>query len=241
MPAIRPYESPALQFLLGPALRPGGLSVTQRAAELCDFSGKDRVVDLGCGLGATVDFLSRREIDASGLDCSASMLAKARSRYPSARLVRADADRLPFRSEILDGVFCECVFSLLRDPVLVLAEVHRVLVGRGRWALSDLYLQPQSHPPTPAGVSPISCLAGARLRPQMDLMLQDAGFSILAWEDHTDRLKHLAAELVFAGIPLSEFFAFPSAGLHLQMPLQDGKPAKPGFALWILQKESCRG
>ena len=44
-------------------LRPGGLALTARAAKYCSFRTGAQVADVGCGAGASVEFLYR----ASGL------------------------------------------------------------------------------------------------------------------------------------------------------------------------------
>ena len=56
----RPYESPALREAIGPALRPGGLDLTERAARYCGLAAGDLVLDVGCGIGATAAFLKDR-------------------------------------------------------------------------------------------------------------------------------------------------------------------------------------
>ena len=57
MIARRPYESETVRAVTGPAIRPGGLALTRRAAEVCGLGPGARVLDVGCGTGATVQCL----------------------------------------------------------------------------------------------------------------------------------------------------------------------------------------
>jgi ubiquinone/menaquinone biosynthesis C-methylase UbiE len=97
-----------------------------------------RVLDLGCGPGRDLAFLTELGCRVIGLDASAGMLAEARGAFPSPGLVQADMRRLPFVTRCFDGVWA-CA-SLLHLPhgvlPLALAEISRVLGGAG----SVLYL-----------------------------------------------------------------------------------------------------
>jgi len=78
------YESPALQAVTGPALRPGGLELTRRSLALCDLPAGARVVDIGCGTGVTVHYLRRHcRLRAFGLDAHPACSAGPGSGTPS--------------------------------------------------------------------------------------------------------------------------------------------------------------
>jgi demethylmenaquinone methyltransferase/2-methoxy-6-polyprenyl-1,4-benzoquinol methylase len=101
-----------------------------------------RVVDLACGTGdlcRTLDDAGYRPI---GVDFSAGMLAAARTAAP---LVRADAMRLPFADDALDGLTCGFALRNFVDLAAVLAECARVLRPGGRIALIDVS-EPTSAP-----------------------------------------------------------------------------------------------
>jgi len=149
----RPYESPAMLMMTGVTLRPGGFTLTERALDRCAFKPGDRVLDVGCGMGATVDLLTRRyHLLALGVDYSATLVSQGLAYFPDLPLLIADAERLPFSEGRMDGVFMECVLSTTgaRDPVL--AEAHRVLKTGGRLVLTDMYLrEEQLEQDRPAG------------------------------------------------------------------------------------------
>jgi SAM-dependent methyltransferase len=67
-----------------------------------------------------------------GADLSTVMLARARHR--TARVVAADAGRLPFADASFSQAYAAWVLHLVGDPLAVLREVARVLAPGGRFA-----------------------------------------------------------------------------------------------------------
>lgn len=192
---VRPYESPAMRASVGDAIRPGGTQLTVRALGGCRFASGERVLDVGCGLGVTVELMrTRYRLDAVGVDSSEAMIARARSRAAGLPLTVADARRLPFADAEFHGATMECVLSVVEDAQAALAEAHRVLKPGGRLIVSDLYRRDSSGAPDPA--AGCSCLAGARDRETTTGRLLAAGFRMVLWEDHTALLKQLAADLI---------------------------------------------
>jgi ubiquinone/menaquinone biosynthesis C-methylase UbiE len=198
-PSLPLYESAALQAATGPTLRPGGLELTKRALALCALPAGARVADIGCGMGATVDHLRRHHrLRAVGLDRSAGMLGRARQKDPRLPLVRGDAACLPFEDGRLSAVLCECFLTLVADMDAAWREICRVLAPGGFLILTDIYARA---PHQAAGLRTLpgtSCLKGARSRDEIVARMQRSGFALLAWEDHSEALKRLAAKLVLA-------------------------------------------
>jgi len=95
-------------------------------------SGADgRVLDLGCGTGRNLPLFSAA-IRAVGLDPCLETLRAARRRSPDTPLVRAVAERLPFRPGTFDTVVSGLVFCSVTDPAGAFGEVRRVLAPCGR-------------------------------------------------------------------------------------------------------------
>jgi ubiquinone/menaquinone biosynthesis C-methylase UbiE len=96
-------------------------------------AGSRRVLDLGCGTG----LLTRRlasdhpEVEVVGCDFSAGMLAQARRRTPTLRVVRATASALPLRDGVFDAVVSTEAFHWFPDQPRALAECFRVLAPGG--------------------------------------------------------------------------------------------------------------
>jgi 2-polyprenyl-3-methyl-5-hydroxy-6-metoxy-1,4-benzoquinol methylase len=104
-----------------------------------------RVLDIGCGHGA----LSLTLAESAGFDVVAmdvlesrvrSVEARKATRDPRAaarvRIVRADAESLPFRDESFDAVAATEVLEHLDEPGRMLSEAHRVLRPAGRFFMT---------------------------------------------------------------------------------------------------------
>lgn len=132
-------------------LHPGGLSLSRRLlSRFRDDAAGRRVLELGCGTGATAA-LAVRETGCQlvALEFSPAMLAAAGRRRDSLRaggntfhLVRAHAGRmLPFADGVFSGVYAESVVALL-DVESVLAECARVLQPGGWLWLNERVWRP---------------------------------------------------------------------------------------------------
>ena len=108
-----------------------------------------RVLDLGCGLGRSLPLLAQRFPQAAlvALDLAEKPLLaqrrlavqarrglqgflarwRATEQVPAPLWVAADAHRLPLPANSVDVVWSNLVFHWLDDPLLALAECHRVL------------------------------------------------------------------------------------------------------------------
>ncbi len=200
----RPYESYALRRITGPAVRPGGLELTRRVIDLCRLPAGARILDVGCGPGASVAWLRAQGYAAFGLDRSGKLLGEARQDHPGLPVVRADAAGLPFCGEIFDLVLAECVLCLLPAPERMLAECRRVLNPGAALVVTDLYLA-GANTPRPPGRPECGCVAGARGRETLQALAAAAGFDPVAWEDHSSHLRRLAADLVWTFGSLAPF------------------------------------
>jgi arsenite methyltransferase len=231
MGTSKPYESQAVRAVTGPTIRPGEMVLTRRAADFCRLDTGDRVLDVGCGTGATVDFLAARYgATVIGLDVSSVLLADARHQHPALNLIRGDAMTLPLKTEPFSAVFCECVCSLLPDSASALKEFYRVLKPGGHLIVADLYWRTKDETAlrSPAGAG--GCLKGAVDRQTMVQRIETAGFEIGLWEDHADALKNLAAQLVWAGVSLNAWWGVDcTAG-------EGHGGRRPGYCLTIARK-----
>lgn len=73
------FENPIFDELFDGAIRPGGLSITKRAMELCKFEKGAKILDVGCGYGATVEYLQNNyDVEAMGIDLSTVLIEKGK-------------------------------------------------------------------------------------------------------------------------------------------------------------------
>lgn len=239
--AAAPYESPALQAVIGPALRPGGLALTGRALNFCDLPPGAPVVDIGCGTGLTVDFLRQHHrLAAFGLDRSAIMLGRARQQSPGTPLVQAAATCLPFGDARLAAVICECVLSLVADTERLWRELTRVLAPGGYLVVTDVYVREPHNGRLLTSIAWDGCLKGARSRDWLLHRLRQSRLGLLVWEDHSRDLKRLAAQLAWAGLPLCGTGPFAddrAAGLDARRVIRH---ARPGYFLMVARKRGRR-
>jgi arsenite methyltransferase len=221
------YESGVLQSVSGPILRPGGLELTDRALELCRFSSDARLLDVGCGSGATVRHLREtRGFNANGVDISHKLIAEGLLRNPNLPLFTATAEALPLAGESLDGIFCECVLSLLKEPDKALKEFHRTLRTGGHLIISDMYSRQTVSDADFELSAPDTCRGDLLSRKRIESRLAECGFTRLLWEDHTRMLKELAARIILARGSLEGFPEMCCGG------------EKPGYYLLVAHKDS---
>ena len=232
------YEAKEMRAVTGPAIRPGGLVLTERALTLCRLPAGARVLDVGCGVGATVEFLSReRGHVAFGVDASYLLLKEGMKEKPNLGLLQASAETLPFPDRCFSALFCECVLSLLPDPVSALKEFARVLNPGGFLILSDVYAR------MPDEASPLMhmpvrcCLKGAVGRQQIVTMVQESGLTAILWEDHSALLKQLAGQLIFSFGSLNAFWAASCSGEAPEVIRETVQRARPGYYLLIARRK----
>jgi len=237
------HESASLRAVTGPSLRPGGFLLTERGLSLCGFPEGAFIVDVGCGTGASVAYLrDSHHLRALGVDVSADLFQNVGNEFPVAV---ARAEKLPLTDGCCDGILCECVLSLVTKPEQALREFSRVLRPGGLLVMSDIYDRGGGSP-APRGTGKAGGFESAlRLRPFIEALLEESGFGLVAWEDHTRRLKELAAQLILSSDSHTEFCSF-FRSMETSCAAQSGsKIVRPGYFLLVAKKidqgETCYG
>jgi ubiquinone/menaquinone biosynthesis C-methylase UbiE len=87
-------------------------------------------LDLGCGTGRNLPLLPAGT-RAFGIDPCMESLLRARRRAPSALLVQARAEELPFRDGAFATVVSGLVLCSVEEPARALGEIRRVLAPDG--------------------------------------------------------------------------------------------------------------
>ena len=89
------------------------------------------VVEVGCGTGHWLAVLADTGARVHGLDASAEMLAKARSRLPDVELVQGHAETLPWPDATFDRVICVNAIHHFGNKRGFVREARRVLAPGG--------------------------------------------------------------------------------------------------------------
>jgi SAM-dependent methyltransferase len=230
------HESASLRALTGPSLRPGGFLLTERGLSLCGFDPGARIVDVGCGTGASVAYLRKiHRLSALGFDVSGDLFQKDGSGN-TISLAVARAEKLPLPDASCDGVLCECVLSLVPEPKRAVEEFSRILRIGGFLIMSDIYDRAPDNcsqsGPEPSG----GCSSSLRLRHLIEKLLEDSEFGLQVWEDHTRYLKELAAQLILSNESLTEFHDLCGVFDTGCKSLSCSPPIRPGYYLLVAQK-----
>jgi arsenite methyltransferase len=233
------YESPILRAVTGPVIRPGGFGLTDRGMAYCHLSPGARVLDIGCGAGAVVDYLRRRyDLNAMGVDLSAVLVKEGSLNYEGLPLARGRAEQLPSSDDSFGAVVCECMLSLCPDPHAVLQEIRRVLMPGGVLILTDVYAREPGDSQWMNDVSVHCCLQGAVSREIVERRMADAGFDLELWEDHSPLLKQLAAQLVWTYGSLDAFWSAFGKADATEKTNAGGAAcsSRPGYYLAVARK-----
>jgi arsenite methyltransferase len=235
--SVRVYEQIAIRQATGDIIRPGGLALTDRALALCRLPAGARVLDVGCGPGATAEHLiAQHRLNAFGLDASAVLTQSGRHRNPELPLLQAMGECLPVCDDSLDAILSECSLSLVTDIDQALAEFRRALKPGGYLVVSDVYAR------NPGGMAALrrlpfeSCVRGAMLRDEMVERLRAHGFEITEWQDHSDALKQFAAQLIWTHGSLTQFWCRATSSANSVDIQQVIAQSQPGYFLLVAQK-----
>jgi len=190
-----------LQTRLDELFRP----LTQVALDHAAPQPGERVIDIGCGCGATVLELARRvgpRGHVLGIDISEHMLARARQRIAEAactqaELALADMSSFAFTPHDFDLAFSRFGVMFFSNPVAAFANLHSALKPSGRlvfacfrplaenlWVLAPFtavkHLLPPSPPPGPEEPGQFAFADPDRVR----RILGEAGFSAITFTKH---------------------------------------------------------
>lgn len=133
------YGSPLAEMLVGESFHPGGLESTRQLLSAAGLRPGARLLDAGCGLGASARVAAREfGLDVDAVDAAAGVIERAAGRDPGdVRWATADLLALPFPDDTFDAVLAECVLSTMARDI-GLAELRRVLKAGGRLVVSDV-------------------------------------------------------------------------------------------------------
>jgi ubiquinone/menaquinone biosynthesis C-methylase UbiE len=170
----------------------GQRPATVRLAELVGFSGTERVLDVGSGLGGPSRYIAwHYGCRVSGIDLTAEFVRVAEMLTRLTRLVgrvdyrQGNALDLPFVDASFDVVWSQNAAMNIADRKRLYGEMFRVLRPGGKLALQEVARGPGGDPHYPvqwAREPATSLLLSQR---ETREKLETAGFRVLAWQDTT--------------------------------------------------------
>lgn len=230
------YENASLRELMGDTLRPGGFFLTERALEFCKIKEGARALDLGCGLGASVNYLQGKwAIKALGLDPSGELIRLGRDKY-GVDLVQGLGEDLPFEAGSFDLVLAECSLSLMTDHRRVLGQVSRVVKAGGFFIVSDVYAKHSQYLDNLRQIKIETCLRNLFHLKLLEKEMGEAGFKLVLLEDWSSLLQQVLVEIIFKYGSMKEFWNITSCGACGDFS-QRLRQCKPGYFLMIGVKE----
>ncbi len=195
----------------------GQRPATVRLAELIGFSGSERVLDVGSGLGGPSRFLAwRYGCRVSGVDLTAEFVRVAEMLTEKTGLVgkvdysRGTAIDLPFADRTFDAVWSQNVAMNIGDRGRLYGEMRRVLKPGGKLALQEVAAGPGGPPHYPVQWARTPDISFLYSQEATRAELDAAGFRVLVWQDTT--AEALASAVARAG---SAVGAPPALGTHL--------------------------
>lgn len=128
----------------------GSLDATQELLDMTGIKSGQRVIDLGCGVGATPVYLAQElQSQIIGMDLIESMLHRAQERAAAflvldlTPFLAADARYLPFPDNCFDVVLLESVIVFFKNKVRAIQEYFRVLKPGGSLGFTEMtWLKP---------------------------------------------------------------------------------------------------
>jgi len=127
------------------------ISGRRRALEVLALQPGEKVLIVGVGTGADFPYLPAG-VEATGIDLSPEMLAKARNKLPACRatveLIQGDAQALLVPENSCDAAILNLILSVIPDGHACLQSALRALKPGGRLVIFDKF-QPDNEKVTP--------------------------------------------------------------------------------------------
>ena len=212
MKAKNVYEDNRVRCVTGETIRPGGFFLTKRALELTKITKDMKVLDIGCGIGATVNYLkTKHNIKSYGIDVSQKLINIGKEKY-NIPLIYGEGESLPFKDKFFHGVFAECTLSLMNNLEKTLAEIYRVLEKEGYLIITDVNAENTEYIPELNKTNVGSCLRNLFDLEELISLIENKGFKILVLEDWTSLLTKLMVEIVFEYGSMEKFWSTVTPG-----------------------------
>lgn len=115
------------------------------------FLSGNKVLDMGCGCGESISYLSQFQLDLIGIDFSEKMLEEACQLYPALKFEKQNILKTSFEDKSFDGIVLTYVINHFNDEGLNLLkqEIDRILKDNGTVFLSAHVGNDEEYVPDP--------------------------------------------------------------------------------------------
>ena len=197
------YAHPAVLWLLGGELHPGGVALTRRTLDLAELRAGELMLDVACGSGTSA-LLAASVFDAevTGIEYghhavrTATEAASAAGVADHVRFLQGDAETLAVEDNRFDVVLCECALCTFPNQRRAVAELRRVLRPGGRLALSDVVVESGLLPGAlTEAIASIACIGGALSSTGYRQLLDEGGFTVQRTESRPNDAEAFARRI----------------------------------------------
>lgn len=119
----------------------GGLYLIDEIIDKYHLNKNAKVLDVGCGSGSAVDFLTKKNLDAIGIDISEDIINEGKNKYGDINIAVMDAHCMDFEKNYFDIISIECSLSIMDDSKLVLSSCKNILKENGIILLGDFFFK----------------------------------------------------------------------------------------------------
>lgn len=157
------YEHPAVQWVMGESWHPGGLRLTEHVASRMKLGPGMRVLDAGCGRGASAVHLAKSlgckvvgvSLEKQGIEAARATAGRQQVDHLT-EFICADLLEAPLASQSFDAALMECVLSIVQDKDAAVRRIFDLLRPGGRVGFTDVTVAG----PLPDGLRGVLAIAG---------------------------------------------------------------------------------
>lgn len=196
------YSHPLATWLIGESFHPGGLALTDDLASLTALGPGKRLLDAGCGRGAsTIHLATTTGCEAVGLTLESDgvergqQLAEATGVGDRVQFVQDDILRMDTLAGDFDVVLIECVLSTLERKPESLRQLYRITKPGGYIALTDVTVATELPPELQGSIGAALCMADARDLDEYMSLVEEAGFRVKEYRSAKEAVHELIKKI----------------------------------------------
>lgn len=125
------------------------LKARKKIFENLDIEPKSKILFVGVGTGADLQFIKDKDVSVTAIDLSTKMLGRAKNQYdsPNINFMEMDAQNLTLSPKSFDLVVANLILSVVPDPNRCFQEMIRVTRAGGHIIIFDKFAPPSQDLP----------------------------------------------------------------------------------------------